>query len=373
MRASAQSPEGVQFDGIDHMATTAEYGLGEFTFPRGWFMAARSSDVHGAPAPLRMFGRDLVIYRGESGRAVLMDAYCPHMRVHLAAEQTSGAAAERVEGDSIRCPYHFWRFGPDGRCEEIPYFDGPIPAAAKVRVYPTQERLGCVFAWHDPEEGAPDFDLPAAPEWDDPSWVLCEFESLGTLPVHPQEIVDNIADTRHFGPIHGQRLAYFDNIFDGVTARQRSGGGHESMPTSDEGLLASDAVYTGPGILVARYSSDTDAVQIILHTPIEDGATQVWHGLICKAKNTPPTAADREMQRTYYDLGLAAFAQDFAIWRTKDAAVKILRVPTDGPFQQARAWYRQFYNPRAQAAEFQARAQGLQRTLDMAAHPSVPA
>jgi len=52
--------QGLQFEGIDHVPTTAEYDLGEFTFPRGWFMVVRSSDVDGAPAPLRMFGRELV-------------------------------------------------------------------------------------------------------------------------------------------------------------------------------------------------------------------------------------------------------------------------------------------------------------------------
>jgi 3-ketosteroid 9alpha-monooxygenase subunit A len=52
------------------MATTADYGLGEFTFPRGWFMVARSSDVASVPVALRMFGRPLVIYRGESCRRI---------------------------------------------------------------------------------------------------------------------------------------------------------------------------------------------------------------------------------------------------------------------------------------------------------------
>ena len=88
------------------MATTAEYGLGDFAFPRGWMMVARASDMVGAPTPIRMLGRDLVIYRGETGRIVLLDAYCPHMQAHLAAEQSSAAAAHRIEGDSIRCPYH---------------------------------------------------------------------------------------------------------------------------------------------------------------------------------------------------------------------------------------------------------------------------
>ncbi len=354
------------------MATTAEYNLGEFTFPRGWLMVCRATDVSESPTAVRMLGRDLVIYRGQSGRIVLLDAYCPHMKAHLAADQTSSAAANRIEGDSIRCPYHSWRFGPDGKCDHIPYFDGAIPPAAKLRSYPAEERFGCVFAWHDPEEGEPDFDLPDLPEWDDPQWIKGDYDDLGTLPVHPQEILDNLVDTRHFGPIHGQKLAYFDSVFEGVVGKQISGGGHETM-TSDEGVLDVDAFYTGPGILIARYSGETDAVQIICHTPKEDGVTQVWHGITIKARNTPPTADDMALRDGYHSAGLAAFSQDFAIWRTKGPAFNILRLPTDGPFHRSRTWYRQFYNPRAKAAEYQARANGIHHTSGMAPAPSLQA
>ena len=289
------------------MATTAEYGLGEFAIPRGWFMVAASPAAKTAPLAVRMFGLDLVLYRGASGAAILLDAYCPHMRAHLAADQTTGATTHRIEGDSIRCPYHAWRFGPDGRCTDIPYFEGPIPAAAKLRAFRVAERFGCIFAWHDPEDGEPDFDLPVLPEWDDPSWLQCAFDDLGTIAVHPQEIADNIADMRHFGPIHGQKLAYFENVFEGVVARQRSGGGHETM-ASDGGILESDAWYTGPGILLARFSGETDAVQMIMHTPQEDGVTHLWHGVITRAQDTPADEADHQLQLAYHDLALAAFS-----------------------------------------------------------------
>ncbi|QZP09236.1 Rieske 2Fe-2S domain-containing protein [Caenibius sp. WL] len=344
------------------MARTAEYGLGEFTFPRGWFMIARSADLGNVPMALRMFGRDLALYRGESGAPHLLDAYCPHMKAHLAAEQTSTEGAHRIEGESIRCPYHWWRFGPDGRCNHVPYFDGAIPPAAKIRAYPTQERFGCIFAWHDPEEQAPDFDLPEIGEWDDPAWMRCDWDDLGTLAVHPQEITDNLVDARHFGPIHGQRIAYFESVFDGVIGRQYSGGGHETMVATDEGVMDVDAFYQGPGLLVARYAGDTDAVQLVFHTPKEDGVTQVWHGLLTRAHASPPSVEDIAINQQYHDVGLAAFSQDFAIWQSKAPAVQIMRMPGDGPFHRCRAWYRQFYNPRARASEFQARADGAHDT-----------
>ena len=49
------------------MATTADYGLGEFTYPRGWFMIGQSADATKTPVGVRYFGQDLVMYRGEGG------------------------------------------------------------------------------------------------------------------------------------------------------------------------------------------------------------------------------------------------------------------------------------------------------------------
>jgi phenylpropionate dioxygenase-like ring-hydroxylating dioxygenase large terminal subunit len=51
----------------------------------GWYWAMRSSELKkGVAAPLNFLGRELVVYRGENGRVVALDAYCPHMGAHLA-------------------------------------------------------------------------------------------------------------------------------------------------------------------------------------------------------------------------------------------------------------------------------------------------
>ena len=52
------------------MATTKDYRLGEFTFPRGWFMIAEATelDTH-KPLSVRFFGQDFALYRGrETGK-----------------------------------------------------------------------------------------------------------------------------------------------------------------------------------------------------------------------------------------------------------------------------------------------------------------
>ena len=53
------------------MARTVEYGLGEFTFPRGWFMVAEAQELQDRPLPVRFFGQELALYRGKSRRRLL--------------------------------------------------------------------------------------------------------------------------------------------------------------------------------------------------------------------------------------------------------------------------------------------------------------
>jgi 3-ketosteroid 9alpha-monooxygenase subunit A len=104
------------------MARSVDYKLGEYAFPRGWFVVAESAEVGRKPCNVHYFGQDLVLYRGESGRVVMLDAYCPHMGTHLGMSTMSATVQSDtfLEGDSIRCPFHAWRFGPDGKCNHIP-------------------------------------------------------------------------------------------------------------------------------------------------------------------------------------------------------------------------------------------------------------
>ena len=83
-------------------------------FPKGWFVVSFSDDLEpGGVLPLRYFGQDLVLYRTETGQAVLLDARCPHLGAHLGRGGT-------VQGDCIRCPFHAWSFDDTGRCVEVP-------------------------------------------------------------------------------------------------------------------------------------------------------------------------------------------------------------------------------------------------------------
>src|SRR3546814_16327601 len=81
----------------------------------------------------------------------------------------------------IRCPNHGWRFGPDGRCNQIPYSTMPLPQTLGIKAWHLEERAGCIFDWHDPEGGDPTYDLPLFQEWDDPRWIRWPIDELEEL------------------------------------------------------------------------------------------------------------------------------------------------------------------------------------------------
>lgn len=75
------------------------------------------------------------------------------------------------------------------------------------------------------------------------------------------------------------------------------------------------------------------------------------------------------MARAYQEASRLAFAQDFEIWANKRPCFNPMMVQGDGPFHKLRIWYKQFYNPRARAAEFQTRVNGIYVTRGTTSAP----
>jgi 3-ketosteroid 9alpha-monooxygenase subunit A len=347
------------------MAKAADYQLGPNTFPRGWFIVAESSELDQGPMAVRFFGQDLALYRGESGKPILLDAYCAHMGTHLTASDSAMIVKNgaQIEGDSIRCPYHGWRYGPDGQVDDIPYFDGPCPKSASIRSYPVIDNMGCVMAWYDPDGREPDFDPPYLPEWDDPQWVQWQLDHLGELAIHPQEILDNMADVRHLGPTHGAPSEYFENEFKGHIYVQRQGGPMQLYDT----YLYTTTWYTGPGLLLSKQAfGDKLIFELIANTPVDDGVVKCWHGCLYRGSGPQATDADRTAAKQAQAGALEAFGADFNVWQYKRPALKIMQLKTDGPFRIGRKWYSQWYARPEDMAAIRAEIDGLHHTQGMA-------
>jgi nitrite reductase/ring-hydroxylating ferredoxin subunit len=162
-------------------------------FPASWYLLCASRATARGPVLRTMFGRELVAFRTEAGKLVVMDARCSHFGANL--------AGGIVTGETIQCPYHGWRYGPDGKCVGIPS-GCAIPNFARQRVYPVQERHGYVFIFNGP---APSFPLP---------WFL-DVPPDGFIASRPFEIVAHSSwslitghafDLEHFLFAHDRRL-----------------------------------------------------------------------------------------------------------------------------------------------------------------------
>lgn len=347
------------------MAKAVDYNLGPNTYPRGWFVVAESSELDKGPMAVRFFGRDLALYRGESGKPVMLDAYCAHMGTHLTASDSAMIVRNgaQIEGDSIRCPYHGWRYNAEGDVDDIPYHDGPCPKSASINSYPVVDNMGCIMMWFDEEGGEPDYPAPFLEQWDNQQWIHWQLDHLGELDIHPQEVLDNMSDIRHLGPTHGAPCEYFENEVRDHIYIQRQGG---AMQLYGGVMLYTTTWYTGPGILLSKQAwGDTQQFEIIANTPVEDGRIKAWHGCLVKAANETPTADDVEAAKQQQAGALEAFATDFQIWRHKRPALKIMALKSDGPFKVGRQWYSQFYQPRDAAKALTDELKGVYHVPDM--------
>ena len=93
-------------------------------FIEGWYWVLPSQSLGvGEVKSVNIFGKDLIVYRGKDKRAVILDAYCPHIGANL--------AEGKVEGNELRCVLHRWKFNGEGICVDVPVLDEPVPVKAK--------------------------------------------------------------------------------------------------------------------------------------------------------------------------------------------------------------------------------------------------
>ncbi len=145
-------------------AQPASFGKGFVT--EAWYFAALSRDVAGGSLKRHeLMGEPILIGRTRAGEVFAMRDICPHRAAPLSA----GRIVDKGEGETVECPYHGWRFRPDGVCAAIPSLveDQAMETdRIRVRRYPVRESQGMVFVWmpsdaRNPSE--PDHEPPLFP------------------------------------------------------------------------------------------------------------------------------------------------------------------------------------------------------------------
>ncbi len=159
---------------------------------RYWHPVGVSEQITSKPKRIKVLGEELMLYRGASGQATLMQLRCAHRSLAL--------DYGRIEGDSIRCPYHGWLYDQTGQCTAQPAepegsgFNQKI----KLKTYPVQEYSGLVFGYVGP------LPAPLLPLFD----VLRMEDGVKGVQIRHVNAnyfnhVENILDISHLAWLHG--------------------------------------------------------------------------------------------------------------------------------------------------------------------------
>jgi 3-ketosteroid 9alpha-monooxygenase subunit A len=309
-------------------------------YPNGWFRLAYSHEVaRGAIRRVSALGQELIVFRGDDGKAAVTDAYCPHLGADL-------SAGGRVIGNAVACPFHNWQFAADGRCVKIPYCD-KIPKKAAIRSWPVHEQDGVVYFYYDAEGRAPAFAIPPGPFRADVRWSEPMFFRW-RVRMHIQEVVENAVDTAHFPVVHAygkppviERLDTEGPQFAIHLQTQRAG-------MNFIGPSPITIRYTGMGVTYAEMTAKLgdrlgiEAAVLLNTTPLDQEHCEiVIQARYRKTWNPLWNALIRPFMK--YEIA-NDFKNDIPIWEAKRYFEKPLLTKADGPIHTIRAWCKQFYD-----------------------------
>ena len=319
--------------------------------PFGWYRIALSDELAvGQVKPIKYFGKDMVVFRTESGEAKVLDAYCPHLGAHL-------GHGGKVHGESIACPFHGWQFNGGGQCTAVPYAKNMPPKVAggkqAIYAYPTVERNQAIFAWYHPQRIEPTFEVEEIPEFSSPDWELMERRSW-VFKSSLQETGENVVDIAHFITVHGAAGLPAEGgttVYEGASRRsqyvlqvpalQADGSLDFSGATVDQHLLS---VVNGAGQSYNRFSGSVTTVLSGLSTPIDQEHCELIF-MFAHPKNL--SDGQRMMAMAAQMEIIRQVEQDIPIWENKVYLESPVLCDGDGPIHQYRKWFRQFYGDSA--------------------------
>ncbi len=304
-----------------------------FPLPTGWFQVAYSDELKpGDVVPLRYFEKDLVLFRTESGAPGLLDAHCPHLGAHL-------GHGGKVEGESIACPFHDWRFGPTGECTDIPYANKQ-PRNSSVPCWPLREVNGLLMTWHDTAGRQPMWEVPELPEYGHEEWTDYVTRRW-TIKTCNQEMAENAVDKAHFHYLHGTRempeTKYAET--DGILLKTQSTTPMQTPMGPVDGLVTVDAY--GFGFTTTRFTGLAETLLVNSVTPIENGLVDCRFAF--SVRKTYGATVARGIGKAFVAEVSRQLEQDIPIWENKVFLPRPVICDGDGPIGLFRTWARQFY------------------------------
>ncbi len=319
-------------------------------FPDGWYRVAASSEIRpGDVRHVQLAGEQIALFRGRSsGRIGAVDAFCPHQGANL--------AHGRVEGDRLQCPLHGWLMDKNGRIRDLPH------ARDRSVVHPHWEAIdyyGMVMVYRSARQDArAPYRLPPEPKIDSGQFVRRGRYDAGEVDMHIIEFAENSVDFRHFSQLHGTMRIPWTNIeVPWIAIRHEPSWsrddelGHVAYFLDEATLEILGRVYEktrsralitflGPGSIVKfdfHIPKIGEITMFQTHTPVEALKQRVTYRWFA-ARHAP-----RPLVSYVVGNWISQWRQDVEIWKRKIYRQRPLRTANDGPLDEMRKWYAQFY------------------------------
>jgi len=315
--------------------------------PCGWFQVLFSRDLEvGDAIPLHYFGQDLVAFRTESGKACVVDAYCPHMGAHLGyGIREQAGKGPRVVGESLECPFHGWQWNGQGQCTHIPYANNLPPRVARgesiLGAWEVREINQQILVWYHPDHTAPTWEPEAFPEAapDHPDWSDFDIHHWD-IEAHMQEIGENAVDGAHFHYVHGTSEVPETELqeFDGHLRR----GKFITRQPTPRGVVdaAIETRSYGTGLSIVRFTGIYDTILLANMTPVAPELSRAHYAFI-QPRDTAETLGKTVGKAIIANI-CQQMNEDQIIWQRKQYFERPLLCDGDGPFAKYRRWYSQF-------------------------------
>lgn len=160
---------------------------------KAWYPIALGKEVGREPLRVELLGDPYVLYRSRAGQPVVHLDRCPHRNVPLSGGRCG-------EDDTIECPYHGWRFAPDGACVAISGSPFPPKATHVVETFATCEVYGMIWMCPAPGGYRPLAAPLSVPEASDDSYT--SLVRRVSFPGGMQAVVENALDVPHTAVLH---------------------------------------------------------------------------------------------------------------------------------------------------------------------------
>lgn len=154
-----------------------------------WYIAAKARALRRAPQAIRLFSRNLVLFRDAKGQPHCVEDRCAHRNMPLSAGQ--------VTADGIQCPYHGWTYNGAGEATRVPVAP-TLPCNLRISAFPCCEQDG--YIWVCPSD-KPAVTKPLRfPYLHEPGWTSFHMKTRfqGTV----EACLENFLDCPHATFVH---------------------------------------------------------------------------------------------------------------------------------------------------------------------------